>query len=69
MTGVRVTCGARIGGKALHVTRHRFAKRIATCAWTLPAWTAGKRVSGTIRVADGKLVTRRSFGARIAKPV
>ena len=65
MTGVSVTCGARSAGKPLHVTRHRFASRVATCTWTLPEWTAGKQISGTIRVAVGKLVARRSFSATI----
>ena len=36
LTGVSVTCGARIAGKPLHMTRHRFASGIATCTWTLP---------------------------------
>ena len=66
MTGVRVTCGARVAGQALHVTRHVFAKRIATCTWTLPAWTDGKRISGTVRVTQGKLVVQRAFRATIA---
>jgi hypothetical protein len=65
MTGVRVSCGAKVAGRLLHVTLHRFARSIATCTWTLPAWTAGKTISGTIRVGDGKLVAKRTFGARI----
>ncbi len=67
IAGVRVVCGARVAGKPLHVARHRFASRVATCTWTLPAWTAGKRISGTIRVAAGKLVARRTFNARIGR--
>jgi hypothetical protein len=64
-TGLRVACGARIAGKPLHVTRARFANRVATCTWTLPGWSAGKKISGTIRVGSGKLVVRRSFSAPI----
>jgi hypothetical protein len=62
----RVGCGARIDGRALRVVRHNFAGRVATCTWALPAWSAGKQITGTVRVAAGTLVARRSFRARIA---
>ena len=61
----RVGCGARIAGRALHVVRHTFANRVATCTWALPAWSGGKRITGTVRVTPpGASSTRRAFGAR-----
>ena len=61
----RVGCGARVAGRALRVVPHEVANRVATCTWALPAWSGGKRITGTVRVTAGGLVTRRAFRAKV----
>ncbi len=65
VTGATVRCGARVGRSLLHVRGQSFAKGSATCTWTLPRWTSGRRIAGTVRVTAKGLQVARGFSAKI----
>jgi Tol biopolymer transport system component len=64
---LRVTCRARVGGKALRVATRRFVEESgrATCIWKIPAAVRGQVLKGTISAASPASVASRSFSFRV----
>jgi hypothetical protein len=57
--GGTVKCVARAGGSTLAARTHRFANKVAVCAWSIPASARGKTFRGSITVLfEGKKVTK-----------
>jgi Tol biopolymer transport system component len=64
---LRVTCSAKVGGKALRVATKRFVELSgrATCIWRIPATARGKLLKGTISAASPASLASRNFSFRI----
>ncbi len=53
-------CSARIGRYVVPRTQRTLRAGVARCAWAVPTWAAGRRLTGTVRVsAAGNSVVRR----------
>jgi hypothetical protein len=65
--GGTLGCSARIGRYVVPRTQRTLKGNVARCAWLVPRWATGRRLTGTLRVhADGNSVTRR-FGVVIRR--
>ena len=54
-----VRCRAEVEGKRLRVLANIFRGEQARCAWRIPTWAKGKRLTGVVAVQiDGSAATR-----------
>jgi hypothetical protein len=56
-----VRCRAEVDGKRLRVVTNTFAASAAKCAWRIPDWARGKRLTGVVAVQVGDAAARRLF--------
>ena len=56
-----VRCRAEVEGKRLRVLANVFASENARCAWRVPAWASGKRLTGVVAVQIGETAATRLF--------
>jgi hypothetical protein len=72
----RVTCTARVGGRALKATGHFFTVRLtiggvplvspsASCSWKIPRTAKGKTVQGSVTVTESGMRVSRPFSTRV----
>ena len=61
----RVTCSARIGGKALPIRARRNVQGLAQCTWLLPRTAGGKRVSASISFTVGGATVTQTFNREV----
>ncbi len=61
----QLACSARVGRYVVPRSQRVLRGNVARCAWLLPRWAAGRRLTGTVRVhAAGNSLTRR-FGVLV----
>ena len=56
-----VRCRADVGGKRLRVLANAFAAKSARCAWRVPGWAKGKKLTGVVAVQIGGRAATRLF--------
>jgi uncharacterized protein YkwD len=56
-----VRCRAEVSGKRLRVRMNSFRAESARCAWQIPAWARGKKVTGVVALQVGNSAARRLF--------
>jgi len=56
-----VRCRAEVDGKRLRVLANVFKARAARCAWRIPTWAKGKRLTGVVAVQVGGVAATRLF--------
>jgi uncharacterized protein YkwD len=56
-----VRCRAEVDGKRLRVLTNAFAAKEAKCAWKIPGWAKGKRLTGVVALQIGDAAARRLF--------
>ena len=61
LTSGDVRCRAEVAGKRLRVRMNAFRSGSARCAWQIPAWAKGKKVTGVVALQIGDSAARRLF--------
>lgn len=56
-----VRCRAEVSGKRLRVLANAFSAEAAKCAWRIPRWAHGKKLTGVVAVQVGTTAARRLF--------
>ncbi len=56
-----VRCRAEVDGKRLRVVTNAFSAKTAKCAWKIPGWARGKRLTGVVAIQVGDAAARRLF--------
>ncbi len=56
-----VRCRAEVDGKRLRVVANVFKAKSARCAWRIPAWANGKKLTGVVAVQVGDAAATRLF--------
>ena len=56
-----VRCRAEVEGRRLRVVANVFEAKLARCAWRVPAWAKGKRLTGVVAVQNGGTAATRLF--------
>jgi hypothetical protein len=56
-----VRCRAEVTGKRLRVVANVFRGGAAHCAWRVPPWAKGKRLTGVVAVQVGRAAATRLF--------
>ena len=56
-----VRCRAEVAGRRLRVVANVFEAKLARCAWRIPAWAKGKRLTGVVAVQNGGTAATRLF--------
>ncbi len=60
-----VRCRAEVNGTRLRVVTNTFKAASARCAWRIPAWARGKKVTGVVALQVGGSAARRLFVRRL----
>ena len=61
----RLTCSARVPGRALRASARQLSVGYAECRWLIPRGTKGKLLTGTIAASYERSTVRRSFRFRV----
>jgi uncharacterized protein YkwD len=61
VTAGSVRCRAEVEGRRLRVLANVFAAEAAHCAWRVPSWARGKRLTGVVAVQIGDTAATRLF--------
>jgi uncharacterized protein YkwD len=61
VTAGSVRCRAEVEGKRLRVVANVFRSNAARCAWSVPGWASGKRLTGVVAVQIGGTAATRLF--------
>ena len=65
VTAGKVRCTATLAGRRVALVTSGFRRGVATCAWRLPARSAGKLLRGSVGVSAARASVRRAFARRI----